>query len=338
MTASKILGLAIGTAIAALAASGAAMAHDPSGKGGPPADQLKRVMMGMKGLLDMDGSDAAKGIYARSIQWPPQYQKLRACFMGGNDATNQAVADIAKLWTDDPGMGLKLDFGKKGKPRQCDPNGREAQIRISYDKPGYWSFVGQVSTVYIAQQDPSVNLQDIDKADPAKLAQPGFVRGMIIHEFGHALGLLHEHQSPISNCANEFNWDYLTKYLGGEPNNWDEETIKFNMATLGDEDLMMTDFDKDSVMLYSFPPEYYLKGDQSSCYIPRDNDQISALDRTTINYMYPSDPAEREKNFEQSKAQMAEIVKKASSDGTKAVSQDYVTDFFGSKGVAADEE
>lgn len=337
MTASKMFALACGAGLAAMCAIGSAQAHDPKGKAGLPMIYQKRIMAGMKGLNGMDSSDQAKGVYSRLVQWPPSFAKIRVCFMGGNAATNAKVAEIASKWSDDAGMGLKLDFGKAGSPRACDPAGRESQVRLSYAQPGYWSQLGQNSVVYTKQEEPSLNLEAFDTVDPSILEQPE-PTGIILHEFGHALGFLHEHQSPVANCVNEFNWDYIVKYLSAPPNSWDEETIKFNMAPFSGEDLMMTQFDAQSVMLYSFPKEYYVNGEKSSCFIPFANTAISSTDRTTINYMYPSDPASRVKNFEQSRAQFAEIAKKAESAGTKAVSMNYDEMFFGAKGVEANEE
>ena len=320
------------------ALSAEAFAHDPRGKGGPSPEIAKRIAEGRAALRQLDESDTAKGIYALSLQWPPSYAKLRVCFMGGKDANNARVAEIASKWVDSQAMSLKLDFGKPGKPRRCEANAqRESQIRISYDKPGYWSVVGQVSVVYLTQQEASLNLEGFGDADLAAFDIPD-IRGIVLHEFGHALGLLHEHQSPSSACAQEFNWNHIVSYLSGPPNNWDEDTIRTNMAPEVAEDLMVTDFDPRSVMLYSFPAEFYLKGTSSSCFISQANDDISPLDRATVAYMYPADMGERQRNFQQAKAQFSAIIEKGTSAGTKAVNMDFVGAFFGDKGVAAHED
>ena len=111
------------------------------------------------------------------------------------------------------------------------------------------------------------------------------------------------------------------------------------MAPFAGEDLMMTDFDSKSIMLYSFPAECYLQGDKSKCFIPSSNTAISATERSTINFMYPSDAASRLKNFEQSKAKFLALWAKAQEPGaSKSVSLNFPDAFFGAKGVAADEE
>ena len=81
-----------------------------------------------------------------------------------------------------------------------------------------------------------------------------------------------------------------------------------------------------------------MNGSSSSCFINHANDDISDTDRATVAYMYSADMAQREKNFQQAKAQFSAIVEKAESAGTKAVNFDFLGAFFGDKGVAADEE
>lgn len=339
MTAFKAFGLGCGVALAAITVTGgqALALNLLKGKEMFPAEYANRIAEGNKGLEKLDNSDQAKGLYSKLVVWPPSFAKLRVCFLGGSDATNASVANVASTWNQVAQLSLKLDFGNAQKPRRCG-QGRDSQIRVSYDKPGFWSLLGQYSIVYAAQEEASLNLEGMDQVDPNVLLA-GEYKGVILHEFGHAFGMLHEHQSPVATCANEFNWDFIFKYLSGPPNNWDEETIKFNLVPYGGDDLMMTSFDPQSIMLYSFPAEYYLAGAKSNCYIGSSNIDISGADKATVEYMYPADVASRAQAFEQSKAQMQQIVDKAKeSDATKSVSMNYMDAFFGAKGVAADEE
>jgi hypothetical protein len=70
----------------------------------------------------------------------------------------------------------------------------DANVRIAFDpNGGSWSYVGQeLNKIELSR--PTMNLGwvsgDSDVISDAE-------RGVILHEFGHTLGLLHEHQSPL---------------------------------------------------------------------------------------------------------------------------------------------
>ena len=82
-----------------------------------------------------------------------------------------------------------------------------------------------------------------------------FTVGVVLHEFGHALGLIHEHQNPSSN---PIKWDVSKVYnqFSGPPNDWDSKTIEQNILDPYQIDnITGSQFDPKSIMLYFFSPE-----------------------------------------------------------------------------------
>src|SRR6202035_3432372 len=67
-----------------------------------------------------------------------------------------------------------------------------SHIRVGFaQKCGHWSLIGN-SASDVEQDQPTMNL-DINN----RTSEEEFARS-ILHEFGHALGMLHEHQSPAN--------------------------------------------------------------------------------------------------------------------------------------------
>src|SRR4029079_1851772 len=203
----------------------------------------------------------------------------------------------------------------------------------SFDKPGYWSQLGQFSDTCTKQEEASMNFQGLDQIQPGQIYND-YGYGTIRHEFGDSLGLYHEHQSPDAHCDQEFNWDFIYDYLKGPPNNWPKEQIDFNLRPLDTSQVpgvMLTNFDNTSVMLYQFPDKYYLKGTSSRCYIPAPNNQISAVDRAGLNLLYPVNKHSRMERFEKNKNAFAAIWNKTTEEGKKGVMVDIMKTFFESK-------
>ena len=84
-----------------------------------------------------------------------------------------------------------------------------------------------------------------------------FDRGTALHEFGHALGLTHEHLSPKFN--NYFQWidkEKVYKHYG-DRNAWTRDDVNnnvLNTVSVADK-LPGVDYDPDSIMAYSIPAD-----------------------------------------------------------------------------------
>ena len=115
------------------------------------------------------------------------------------------------------------------------------------------------------------------------------MRATILHEFGHALGLQHEHQSPNANCDAEIDWD--AAYKVGADIGWDKGLVDRNFRQLASStSLNATAVDRKSIMHYSLPPTLFKRGKQSACFVP-ENLELSQVDRTFIASIYPKDEA-----------------------------------------------
>ncbi len=316
----------------ALVLSGQVNAEGSLLAGGLPVDQLKRLVEQRAQLEKLDKSDAARSLYSRMMIWPPGYGKLRVCFLSGPAKTNAAVARVAQEWiTGD--VGLKLDFGKPGKPRVCSPSDkRENQIRVSYNAPGFWSHTGQNAVVFASQQEASLNLDGFDKIEAAKLGQ-GNERSTILHVFGHALGLLDEHLQANGRCQSEFDWNYLDA-LATEFNGFPTFIMPQPLIVmLSGPDIVASEFDPKSIMLEPFPEKFFRKGAASPCFIKQYNADISTGDHAAVAAIYPAKGPGRQEAFEQKKEAFEKIAQKAGKPEDKKAASDVIKAFFSDNGA-----
>lgn len=183
---------------------------------------------------------------------------LRVRFLGGTP-TEQAVArEQANWWA--AFANLTFDFN----------NAANAEIRISFDRgDGAWSYVG-TDCSSIPTNQATMNLGFLDG-------------GTAAHEFGHAIGLAHEHQNPDGGI--QWNEEVVVRELAGSPNFWDEATIRHNvLRKYSANQINGTKFDPDSIMLYFFPGSWTLNGIGTNA-----NEVLSNIDKQFIAgaKMYP---------------------------------------------------
>jgi Bacterial pre-peptidase C-terminal domain/Astacin (Peptidase family M12A) len=183
---------------------------------------------------------------------------IRIRFMSGTAAQQKMVRDIAPEWTN----YANLKFAFTDDPR--------AEIRVTFDpNDGAWSYIGTDNS-NIPLNAPTLNLGWQDK-------------GVILHEFGHMIGLAHEHQNPAGGLI--WNEEVVIRDLEGPPNYWDEPTIRHNVLEKYSVDQVNgTDFDPNSIMLYAFPDEWTKNPGGT-----HENQDLSAMDKAFASSasMYP---------------------------------------------------
>jgi hypothetical protein len=193
---------------------------------------------------------------------------LRVRFLDGSSFLRSKVREFAAKWTEH----ANLDFDFADDPR--------AEIRVSFEfDPGSsWSAIGTDCLVerYFPLHQPTMNFGWFDEnTSDEELSR------VIVHEFGHAIGCIHEHQIPIDGI--EWNVKAVLEQFSGPPNYWDEETIRNNiLSKYGEEQLNATAFDEDSIMLYEFPASLMTNRPGT-----RSNSKLSAQDIAFIRQMYP---------------------------------------------------
>ena len=213
-------------------------------------------------LVLPDGRLAAE----RAKLWPEHQRTLHVRFLDGDPRLHDRIARLARQWTAHAHLRFVFD------------NAPDATLRIAFERGASWSYVGtDALDPTLGPDDPTMNFGWFTPATPNDELQR-----VVLHEFGHALGLIHEHQSPLS----EIPWDYEAVYafFAGPPNYWSAEQTERNIFhRYAHEQSNASHFDPASIMLYPIPPEF-THGKLTVGW----NRTLSNVDRAFISQLYPA--------------------------------------------------
>ena len=186
---------------------------------------------------------------------------LAVAFMGGTSDQQEFTARTAERWSDH--ANLKFHWGVSA---------AQSDLRVTFDAgSGAWSYVG-TDCLGIAKSEATLNLGWLDEA-------------VVLHEFGHALGAIHEHQHPES--AIPWNRPAVYRYFGGPPNYWDRRTIDHNIfGTYSRQSTNFSEYDRLSIMHYAIDRKLLLDPSFAVGW----NADLSAADARFAAELYPKPP------------------------------------------------
>ena len=193
-------------------------------------------------------------------------REVKVHFLDGEPAVQAKVEHYATQWSQDANITFKFGY---------DPS---AEIRISFEQEGSWSYLG-TDALAIPRPQPTMNYGWLTGS-----SHEDEIRRVVLHEFGHALGCIHEHQHPTAGIP--WNTDAVYRYFMGPPNNWTKEEVDTNLLNKYAQNLTnFSQYDKASIMHYPISKELTLGGFEVGW-----NTEASPTDKEFMGTMYPKQP------------------------------------------------
>ena len=190
---------------------------------------------------------------------------LTVSFIGGNAFQRSTVEREARTW--ERHADIDFSFVSAG-----------GDIRVAFvPGGGNRSYIGS-DAAYVAPNAWTLNLDGNTFVASTPVEQP---RRKVLHEFGHALGLVHEHQSPNASIPCDRGAVYAD--YAAAPNFWSRQMVDENVFDrYGRTEVNATAFDRDSIMLYPIDEDHTV-GDYE---VPWNN-SLSVQDIAFIGALYP---------------------------------------------------
>lgn len=150
-----------------------------------------------------------------------------------------------------------------------------ANIRITFNRGGSWSYLG-TDNLSISKPKPTMQYGWLTET-----SKPDEIRRVVVHEFGHMLGLGHEQGHPTGNIP----WDKPKVYdYYRRTNGWDEATVNSQVfAVYSTGQTNFSSYDRFSIMHYSIPAELLTDASKAVGW----NTSLSPTDIAFMQQQYP---------------------------------------------------
>jgi len=224
--------------------------------------------------INSDGSLSTTGVIRQGLvaatekMWNPgDVITVYLSTSNGSERMRERVIHYAREW--ERYANIKFDFIS---------DFTAARIKVGFKSSGQsWSWVGR-DVLDNPFKKYTMNFGSFDHSTTEiELSRT------IIHEFGHALGFHHEHQSP----ASPLQWDLPKTYkYFKDNNNWSEDEVNRNVINrYSQSNTNYSGYDRMSIMHYFFPEALLLNSSSvGGSYI------LSGTDIDYAGYWYPFPP------------------------------------------------
>lgn len=193
--------------------------------------------------------------------WSPG-QQLLVYFFGGTAPIRSKVLSYAQEWSN----YCSITFLET-------KDIKRAHLRVGFFNDGSWSFIG-TDARGVSKSEPTINFGWLNTSLPDR-----DFKQVVLHEFGHALGLIHEHQSPAATV--KWNKPYVYNYCY-TVYRWTKQDVDVNIInTYETSSTQYSALDTLSIMGYSIPPGFTLDGQVFPL-----NYDLSAMDKLYIGTIY----------------------------------------------------
>lgn len=208
------------------------------------------------------GADSLGAAALSNRVWKDK-KELKVEFLDGSEFLKNKFRYYSGFWSDH--ANIKFVFVEKG----------PSDIRVSFKKDGSsWSYIGN-SAENVDDSDETMHFGWFDES-----TEEVQFRRTILHEIGHALGLIHEHQSPAVNI----NWNKPAVYQYYKDKfDWNKNVVNDNIfRKYTGRRTQYSTYDPDSIMHYSIPSAFTLDNSKVDW-----NTELSQKDKEFIKKLYP---------------------------------------------------